>query len=52
MLLIFASGPFPSRLPFKVSYTILIYPVCATFSAHLILLDLLALIIFDEVYNL
>jgi len=45
-------GLFPSCFPTKILYAFLISSMCATCPIHLILLDLITLIIFGEVYNL
>jgi hypothetical protein len=45
-------GLFPSGFPTKIIYAILIFPMRATRPAHLILLDSITLIIFDEAYKL
>jgi len=43
---------FPFRFPFKIVYTFLTSPIRATCLAHLIPLDLITLIIFDDMCNL
>jgi hypothetical protein len=46
------SGIFPSGIPIKLLHAFLVFPVRATYPAHPILLDLIALIIFGEAYKL
>jgi len=46
------SGLFPSGFPTKILYTFLIPPMHATCHTHLILIDLVTLIIFGDVYKL
>jgi hypothetical protein len=46
------SGLFPSRYPTKILYTFLFSPIRATYSAHLIFLDLIILFILGEEYKL
>jgi hypothetical protein len=48
----FPSSLFPSGFPIKILYALIIYPMRATCSAFLILLDLITLIISGEVYKL
>jgi hypothetical protein len=43
---------FPSASPTKILYSFLVYPIHFTWPARLILLALITLIIFGEVYNL
>jgi len=45
------SGLFPSCFPSKSLHTPLLSPICATWPAHLMLLDLMIRIIFDEEYR-
>ena len=45
------SGLFPSGFPNKTPYKPLLSPICATCPTHLILLDLITQIIFDEEYR-
>jgi hypothetical protein len=46
------SGLFPSGFPTKIMYAFIIYPMHATCSTHLILLDMIALTIFGEAQKL
>jgi len=46
------SGLFPPEFLTKIVYPFLILPVHATCSTHLILLDLIILVTYDEMYNL
>jgi len=48
----FPSSLFPSRFPTKILYAFLMYPVHAPCPAHLVLLHLITLTIFGEVYKL
>ena len=45
------SGVFPSGFPTKTLYTPLLYPMCATFPAHLIILDFITWRILCEEYT-
>jgi len=45
------SALFPSGFPTKTLYAHLLYPVCATCSAHLIILHFISLIIFGKEYR-
>ena len=49
--LVLPSGLFPSGFPTKILYTRLFSPICATCTAHLILLDLLTRTILGEQYR-
>jgi len=46
------SGLFPSGFPTKILYALLVSPMCATFSIHLIILYLITLITLGEAYKL
>jgi hypothetical protein len=48
LLLFLLIGLFPFGFPTKTLYAFLFFPIHATCSAHLILIDLICLIIFDE----
>jgi hypothetical protein len=43
---------FPTRFPTSILYAFLVFPIRATFPAHLILPDLIILIMFSEEYKL
>jgi hypothetical protein len=46
------SGVFPSGFPTNILYAFLFCPICATWPAHFILLDLIILITLGREYNL
>ena len=46
-----ASGLFPSGFPTKTQYASLLSPICATRSAHAVLLDFIKHVIFGEEYT-
>jgi len=50
--LVLTSDLFPSGFPTKILYTFLISPMRATSPAHLILLDMVAVIKFSEAHKL
>ena len=49
--LVLASGLFPSGFPTKILYRPLLYPIRATWHAHLILLDFITRTILGEAYR-